>query len=473
MKVARNYTAPYVATSFKEYLANPDLTLCTCWKLVSKLDVTVGATSHTRDLTLSGHAGVTFKSSQGIVPSAADTEMGLGSSGLEVDSIFSVSVLTEESVAAGDWDGAYFEVFLINYEAPTMGELVMFAGTIGEVKTYGERFRAEGRPLTNKSTQQVGMVYTEDCTVRRLGDNRCKLNVNVGQVAFDGGIITTTGTVTTGGSNSQFTDSSRQEVTGYYTYGTVKFTSGILVNREAEIIQHIGSTLGTVLRMQTDSSWKAWPSFVANWFTTAFNDSAWQPPFIEAAHGVAPWNRFVENFPTDTAAQWVWATDSRNTLNYGAITHYFRKTFTPTVNSAVLVVSADSNYEVYCNGVSLGLGSGWETAETYNLSLNAGVLNSIAIRATNNASTGVFQRNPAGVIADITFAPQATASSGGTIKLAVPMTRTIDAGTTYQITRGCDRKWQTCKTVFNNLVNFRGFPFVPGIERAYKVNNQV
>lgn len=474
MKSARNYTAPYTATSFKDYLAESSLTLTTCWKLVSATNVKVGATSHTRDITLSGHAGVTFKSSQGVVPTAADTELGLGSAGLEVDSVFSVDVLTEETVAAGDWDGAYFEVFLINYETPAMGELVMFAGTIGEVKTYGERFRAEGRPLSSKATQQIGSIYTEKCTVRRLGDARCKLNIAEGQNAADGGVITTTGTVTTGGSNTQFTASALGQVTGYFTHGTVTFTSGTLNGRSSEIINHIGTppqTGGSVVRWGSDSSWKMNPSLQTNWHTTAYNDSSWAAAVEQGVVGTAPWLSQVANFPTDSTAQWLWQFFSPNTTDATGLSTYFRKTFTPNVSGATLVITADDSYDLYVNGTLIDSQSGWTLAHSYTITLTPNVLNSIAVKVTNTALSTSYS-NPAGLLVDITFNAYTPPPSGGgaVVQLAMPMPRNIDVGTTFTITRGCDREWRTCKNVFGNLLNFRGFPFVPGIEKAYKIN---
>ncbi len=425
MKSARNFTAPYTESSFKDYLSEAGLTLATCWKLVSKTNQIVGATSHTRDLVLTGHSGITFKSSQGIVPSAADTEMGLGSAGLEVDSVFSVDVLTEETVAAGDWDGAYFEVFLVNYSTFEMGELVMFAGTIGEVKTYGERFRAEGRPLTSKATQQIGAIYTEKCSARRLGDVRCKTPITIGAVAADGGLVTTTGTVTAGGSNTQFTDLSRGEVTGYYTYGTVTFTSGVLAGRSSEIIQHIGTAPqagGNVVRWYSDSSWKVSATNPAGWETVGYDDSAWFAATEQGRMGAAPWRLSTSNFPADTQAQWIWRYYSTFTPDeIGEIT-YFRKTFTPNVASATLIIAGDNDYELYVNGVSIGTGVSWNVGQSYVITLTPNVPNTIAVRVQNNIGE-YDQPNPGGLLIDLTFAPFAPTptGTGSLIQLAIPI----------------------------------------------------
>lgn len=48
------------------------------------------------------------------------------------------------------------------------------------------------------------------------------------------------------------------------------------------------------------------------------------------------------------------------------------------------------------------------------------------------------------------------------IELQQPMPYVIQAGDTYIIKAGCDKLVSTCNTKFNNVVNFRGFPHIPG-----------
>jgi len=35
-------------------------------------------------------------------------------------------------------------------------------------------------------------------------------------------------------------------------------------------------------------------------------------------------------------------------------------------------------------------------------------------------------------------------------------------GDTFGVTAGCDRRFATCQAKFDNAVNFRGFPHIPG-----------
>lgn len=51
---------------------------------------------------------------------------------------------------------------------------------------------------------------------------------------------------------------------------------------------------------------------------------------------------------------------------------------------------------------------------------------------------------------------------GHTFQLLYPMGKDIEAGDTFDVVAGCDGEHSTCKDKFNNIVNFGGFPFMPG-----------
>ncbi len=54
--------------------------------------------------------------------------------------------------------------------------------------------------------------------------------------------------------------------------------------------------------------------------------------------------------------------------------------------------------------------------------------------------------------------------AGTQITLALPAYYTISIGDTYSMKAGCDKTFTTCCTRFNNAVNFRGEPFIPGTD---------
>lgn len=49
-----------------------------------------------------------------------------------------------------------------------------------------------------------------------------------------------------------------------------------------------------------------------------------------------------------------------------------------------------------------------------------------------------------------------------TVELWQPMSRSIAVGDTFIIRAGCDKQFATCRDKFSNVLNFRGFPHMPG-----------
>lgn len=49
--------------------------------------------------------------------------------------------------------------------------------------------------------------------------------------------------------------------------------------------------------------------------------------------------------------------------------------------------------------------------------------------------------------------------------LWLPMPNAIAVGNTYSVYKGCDKRFTTCQTKFNNVLNFGGFPTLPGVDR--------
>jgi uncharacterized phage protein (TIGR02218 family) len=56
--------------------------------------------------------------------------------------------------------------------------------------------------------------------------------------------------------------------------------------------------------------------------------------------------------------------------------------------------------------------------------------------------------------------------SGGTVTVKLAFLFPVAAGDQFQLLPGCDRTMATCRNVFNNAVNFGGFPFIPTPETA-------
>jgi len=53
-------------------------------------------------------------------------------------------------------------------------------------------------------------------------------------------------------------------------------------------------------------------------------------------------------------------------------------------------------------------------------------------------------------------------ASAVTLDLWQAMPQPIEAGDAFAVTAGCDKRFATCHDKFSNVVNFRGFPHIPG-----------
>jgi len=51
------------------------------------------------------------------------------------------------------------------------------------------------------------------------------------------------------------------------------------------------------------------------------------------------------------------------------------------------------------------------------------------------------------------------------VVLALPMGKSIQVGDTLDIIAGCDKTRETCQSKFSNIINFRGEPDVPGVDK--------
>lgn len=63
-------------------------------------------------------------------------------------------------------------------------------------------------------------------------------------------------------------------------------------------------------------------------------------------------------------------------------------------------------------------------------------------------------------------------ASTGRIDLFMGMGYDIQPGDTYAITAGCDKRFKTCRVKFNNAINFKGEPHVPGDQAVYEYGKQ-
>ncbi|KAJ7243896.1 hypothetical protein B0H12DRAFT_1129912 [Mycena haematopus] len=130
----------------------------------------------------------------------------------------------------------------------------------------------------------------------------------------------------------------------------------------------------------------------------SFDDTAWPVAAVVGSYVVAPWDNAIVNIPADPPVldlvhtQWIWTdvVPASGTLPVGS--RVFRRTFTPAPGQvpgvATIIITADNEYTLYVNGVTIGSGTSWKTAQKYTVNFASAPTEVVlAVLATNTASS--------------------------------------------------------------------------------------
>jgi len=113
-------------------------TVATFWRILRGDGVTLGFTSHDRDLWFDG---VLHRASPGMVPSAIRKSADFEPDSAEVRGSLTHEAIDSADLAAGRFDGAQVRIGLVDWE--TLEREVLYAGTIGTVSEDDGAFSAE------------------------------------------------------------------------------------------------------------------------------------------------------------------------------------------------------------------------------------------------------------------------------------------------------------------------------------------
>jgi uncharacterized phage protein (TIGR02218 family) len=216
----KTISAPLLA-----HLQQSTTTLAVCWMVTRRDAVVIRGTTHNRDVTVStGDYAGTYSARTGITGSDVRSTSDLSVDNLEVEGAVAESALSLLDMSAADIESGLFDdaavtTFVVNYQAPDDGQIVMRTGTIGNITRTAEgQYRTELRGLTQALSRQIVRTIGTSCDAD-LFDSRCKLV----RASF-----TFTGTVTAVTSRRQFaaTISGAPADVGYFNGGKVTFTTG-------------------------------------------------------------------------------------------------------------------------------------------------------------------------------------------------------------------------------------------------------
>lgn len=217
------------------HLAGDATTVCHGWRVTRQDGVVIGFTEHDRDLRF---AGTDFLAASGFRASETEAAAGLAADAGEVAGGFSNAAISEVDVAAGRYDGARVEQFLVNWQAPEQ-HVLLTVQDIGEVTRAGGAFRAELRSLTHRLGAVQGRSYGRRCDAA-FGDARCGASLAgrtgtgvIMEVAGDVGLLV----------------SGLSAAAGAYRYGLVRMTSGANAGWTCDVEDHITGSDGVSTRL--------------------------------------------------------------------------------------------------------------------------------------------------------------------------------------------------------------------------------
>ncbi|ABC64886.1 DUF2163 domain-containing protein [Erythrobacter litoralis] len=133
--------------------------VATWWRIDRRDGVTLGFTSHDRDLTFDG---VTHRAAPGILPSAIRKTATLDGDSAELTGPLAHDSISAADLAAGRFDGARVSIGAVDWE--TLERAQLFAGSIGTVQGDDDSFTAD--LLSAKQQLQVDDVPRTSPTCR-------------------------------------------------------------------------------------------------------------------------------------------------------------------------------------------------------------------------------------------------------------------------------------------------------------------
>ena len=202
-------------------------TLCRCWIVTRGDGIVQGFTDHDEDVDV---GEVTCAAGTGLTGSEATQKLGLAADTSEISGALAADTLNEDDLAAGRYDAAAVELWLVDWSEPAL-RVMLAKGTLGEVKREGTAFTAELRGASDALAQETGRLFTTTCTAD-LGDARCKIDLTLPAFRGTGAVaaVTATSSFTADGLDT-FDD-------GWFTGGKLTFTGGANASLSVEVKSH-------------------------------------------------------------------------------------------------------------------------------------------------------------------------------------------------------------------------------------------
>ena len=155
------------------WYTNPLTTLAFLWRVERSDGITLGFTSHDRDLT---RDGLIYRAAPGMVPSAIHQSDGFDADDVELAGALASGAFTDADLRAGRWDGARLTVSAADWSDPAAEAIVLIRGSFGSVALRDGAFSVALRGATSVFDRPVSEETSPSCRAS-LGDRRCRVDL--------------------------------------------------------------------------------------------------------------------------------------------------------------------------------------------------------------------------------------------------------------------------------------------------------
>ena len=185
---------------------------CHCWHIKRADGVQLGLTDHDRDISFNE---ISFHARAGISLSARDMRLGLTRRG-QATGVLSQDLLTKTDLAAGHYDNAAFDLWLVDWQNPT-NRMLLMVGQFGRVQSVDGRFSVGLAPPGGGLDAPRGRVYQKTCDAV-LGDARCGVALRKSPLSYKVNLRHVT--------RERLTVDRLERPDGWFTHGVVETRAG-------------------------------------------------------------------------------------------------------------------------------------------------------------------------------------------------------------------------------------------------------
>ena len=428
-----------ISAELKDHFGQDTTTLARCWRIYRKDGNVYGFTEADQQLTIDNIVHESLNAGQ---MSAFESSIELSSDNSEAELLLDSSSIDAVDLRTGLFDGAKLEYFVVNYKDLSQGKFKLAAGWLGNIEMQDEeKAKVQFNSLIDTLQQVKGRQYQFQCDVKELGDDRC--GVDIVGLSYNGEVSTF--------SNRQIFRDNNVTANNTFKFGIIQWDSGYNSGLTMEIKSFSGKATITYIDTSQDiigvSGNETADISVGDTIEvkgSSGNDGTYTIADYEYQYAIG----------TITANG---ITDDIYNIDRSSVTIQGDPFDLQSGNEGDHKIQEGDKFEVIGTPDSDGI------YECLDASYSDGIttISSVdRIPLSRDMETTLIYVEES--VSSDTADGYIVVSESGRFELFLSMPFPIQKGDTFTAYPGCDRYFSTCKESFNNVVNFRGFPYIPG-----------